>query len=446
MWSVKSEHGRLKAVMVHSAGYSQWWKIPIPGTHQLSARISVKQTYPHDEAMAEHAKIIDYMREEGIKVFELNNVLTDIIEKASIEDKEEIINKVWDDEEKKPQAEELKATHLVDGFPPQPYYDDERDELVVSGKQRGSIYTRDISFMTPTGVIISKMKFEGRREQPKLAKIAFQYHSELREKVKILGDINQVEEEIDFNQPWIEGGDVLVVDEEMILCGVGQRSNLLGLKYSMEKIFENDPDETIKYIGAVRIPGPLPCGGHLDVFLNFPDERKALVMPYILDSSLVEDYPDRGLLTKLSDKLVTLPQLKTRLGKKISLANFENSGMCDIYRRDKNDKPEMISREQNVIDFLIDKDKIDPDGIILTGGVPEKKKDLEHLVRALQEGLREATNIVTIKPGTIITYDRNWSTNQNLKENGIRIKELPTTHLDMLGGPHCMTMPLKRDS
>ena len=445
MWRVKSESGRLHSVLVHTCGFSQWWKIPLPGTNPLSERMNLKQTYPYEVAASEHGKIIDFMKQEDVKVFELNQILEDILKEASIKDKKEIMTRIWGEEKNRPEPEEVKAEHLVDGYPSRPFFDEEKDTLHLPEKQRGSIYTRDISFMTQAGLLVSKMKYESRWEQPKIAKIAFNYHPELKDNVNVLFDLNEAEEEIDFTSAWIEGGDVLIVDEETIICGVGQRTNLLGLKYVTKKIFENDIDEIITHVCAVRVPGPLPCGGHLDVFINFPDKRKALVMPYILDSSLVPGFPNRKLLLKMNEKLVSLPKLKRRLGTNLSLANFEHSGMCDVYRRDSSNRPIKISREKNLVDFLVEHDKIDKDGIILTGGVPEKENDVEHLIRALQEGLREATNIVTIKPGLIIAYERNWATNQNLKENGIKIKELPTTHLDMLGGPHCMTMPLNRD-
>lgn len=444
MWTVKSESGSLGAVLVHSAGFAQWWKIPIPGTHPLTSFSTVKQTYPYKESIAEHNKIIDFLEEENVKVFELNRVLEEILEKASIDEKKEIIREVWG-EEKRPEAEELRAEHFIDGYPPYPTYDEVKDEIVVSGSQRGSIYSRDIAFMTQGGLIVSKMRSSGRREQPKIAKIAFEHHDELRRNVNILFDVNTIEEEVDFAPAWIEGGDVLIVDEEIILCGVGQRSNLLGLKYVMDRIFKEDIDGEIKTICATRIGGPLSAGGHLDVFLNFPDRRKAIVMPYFFESDLVKGFPKRKLLLKLSETLVSPSALKKGVGQRLTFPNFKDCGMCDVYRRDRYGRPIKVSREKNLIDFLIKEDKIDKDEIIMIGGVPEKENDVGHMVSVLQEGLREAANIVSIKPGLIIAYDRNVKTNKNLEEHGIRIKKLPSTHLDMLGGPHCMTMPLQRD-
>lgn len=444
MWTVKSESGRLRSVLVHLAAFSHWWKIPLPGTNPLTSYRTIKQTYPYASAAEEHAKIVDLLSEEGVKVYELDTILSEVITESSDKDRQEIIEEVWGESKQKPTPEELRAEHLVYGYPPRPFYDEEKGDFVVSEKQRGSIYARDISFNTPVGLVVSKMKYKGRREQSKVAKIAYQRHPELRERVEIVCDVNEAEAEIDLSPAWIEGGDVLIVDEETILCGVGQRSSFLGLKHAMERIFSQD--ETVKNICAVRIPGPLPCGGHLDVFINFPDRRKALVMPYILESELIPGFPERRLLTKLNDSLTSLSGLKEGLSGSLKLANFKESGMCDVYRRDGDGRPVRASREKNLLDYLIREDKIDGDGVIMTGGDPEGPNDVEHLFTALQEGLREATNIVTIKPGTIVAYDRNEATNANLEAHGVRIKRLHTDHLDMLGGPHCMTMPLDRDA
>jgi arginine deiminase len=444
MWTVKSESGRLRSVLVHLATLPHWWKIPLPGTNPLASYRAIKQTYPVSAAAEEHAVIVDHLSEEGVKVYELDAVLAEVLSDSSEREKQEIIDQIWGESEPKPSPGELSVDHLISGYPPRPVYDEERDDFVVSERQRGSIYARDVSFNTPVGLFVSKMKHRGRREQPKVAKVAYERHRELREGVEIVADVNEAEEEVDLSPVWIEGGDVLILDEETILCGVGQRSSLLGLRRTMEGLFSRD--ETVKTVCAVRIPGPLPCGGHLDVFINFPDRRKALVMPYILDSELVPGFPERRLLTKLNEKLTTLSGLKEDLPGGLKLASFEGSGMCEVYRRDGDGRPVRATREKNLIDYLIREDKLDADGVIMTGGEPSGSRDVDHLITALQEGLREATNIVTIRPGLIIAYDRNEATNANLEDHGVRIKRLPTGHLDMLGGPHCMTMPLDRDA
>jgi arginine deiminase len=100
----------------------------------------------------------------------------------------------------------------------------------------------------------------------------------------------------------------------------------------------------------------------------------------------------------------------------------------------------------SLVDFLIKEDKIDKDGLIYVGGEPKEENKLNHLMLALMEQGRGATNIVTIKSGTVISYARTTATLEALKQNGIRVKEWSDSYLDMLGGPHCSTAPLLRDA
>jgi len=44
----------------------------------------------------------------------------------------------------------------------------------------------------------------------------------------------------------------------------------------------------------------------------------------------------------------------------------------------------------------------------------------------------------------VVAYERNHTTNEALRENGVRIKEWEDSYLDLLGGPHCSTSPLWR--
>ncbi|MGA3109794.1 MAG: arginine deiminase family protein, partial [Candidatus Bathyarchaeia archaeon] len=101
--------------------------------------------------------------------------------------------------------------------------------------------------------------------------------------------------------------------------------------------------------------------------------------------------------------------------------------------------------EVSLIDFLIKEDKLDKDGLIYVAGEPKQKNDINHLMLALMEQARGATNIVTIKSGTIISYARPTATIEALQQKGIRVKKWKDSYLDMLGGPHCSTAPISRD-
>jgi arginine deiminase len=78
--------------------------------------------------------------------------------------------------------------------------------------------------------------------------------------------------------------------------------------------------------------------------------------------------------------------------------------------------------------------------------VPEEPNDVVHLLDAMLEQSRGASNVVAVRPGVVIAYDRNVRTNRELRDSGVRVLEWGSSHLDLLGGPHCSTCPLWRDA
>lgn len=123
----------------------------------------------------------------------------------------------------------------------------------------------------------------------------------------------------------------------------------------------------VHFVSAEKGGYVYPWEGILDVFLNVPDARKALVMPCVFGSELVPGFPERKLLAKLSEKPVSLSRLRRRLREGLRLANLEGSGMCDVCMRGGDGRPTRVSRRESMIDFLVEEGKVDPDGVVMVG-------------------------------------------------------------------------------
>ncbi len=58
----------------------------------------------------------------------------------------------------------------------------------------------------------------------------------------------------------------------------------------------------------------------------------------------------------------------------------------------------------------------------------------------------DGSNTLAIAPGVVVTYDRNWRTNDVLREHDVKVLTIPSGELCRArGGPRCMSMPLVRE-
>jgi arginine deiminase len=448
MWTVKSESGKLNAVLIQDSTEQLWTKkMPFAGiessTHYLSRDPHAQMNPGHEQWM----QLPKILKSEGVQVFEVTDILKRIIEDATVTELSQIVNDVWMGMKNLPNPENLTIDHLMWGNPPIPFYDPVNDKVILPDHRRLAwTYTRDTSFTTQIGTVICNMRRYSRRYEPRVVKLCYQYDPTLSEKIEIIYDANQISG-VYSEPPCVEGGDTQIIDQETIAIGVGQRSTVTGVIETAKRLFESDKDNELKYVCVVNLADfPAIDYMHLDVTINYPDDKKALVMPYIYSTELLDDYPPKKLLLKTLEAIRKQSEEHGRPMEPLVHPNhFDNLGRTSVYIND-NGTPKLLRNETSFLDFLIKEDKLDKDGVMYVGGTPNDPWDVQHLLDTMLEQSRGASNIVTIKPGTVIGYDRNHATNEELREHGITVREWESGYLDLLGGPHCSTSPLSRDS
>lgn len=194
---------------------------------------------------------------------------------------------------------------------------------------------------------------------------------------------------------YIEGGDVLVLSDQVILIGVSERTEASGAELLARNVISN-PDNTISHALIFMIPRKRAFM-HLDTVFTMVDRDIFTIHPEIIPSLEIYD--------------ITLNETgKTQIksyGKDVKKALSELLHLPEV---------ELIN----------------------CGGTS--------MIDARREQWGDGANTLAIAPGEVIVYERNRITNRLLREAGIKVHEISSSELSRgRGGPRCMSMPLWRD-
>ncbi|MCR5700042.1 MAG: arginine deiminase [Candidatus Saccharibacteria bacterium] len=193
----------------------------------------------------------------------------------------------------------------------------------------------------------------------------------------------------------LEGGDVQVLSNEVVAIGISQRTEPDAIADFAKRLFK-DKTNHFKYVLAIDIPDERSFM-HLDTVMTQVDVDKFAVQDAIMDISTVyeisagrggeiEIVEIRQSLTKVLEKYLHLS--------KVELIKCGNGRRIDAER----------------------------------------------------EQWSDGVNLLCVRPGVVMAYDRNYVTNETLRKHGIKVIELPSSELSRgRGGSHCMTMALMRE-
>ena len=194
----------------------------------------------------------------------------------------------------------------------------------------------------------------------------------------------------------LEGGDILNLSSEVLAVGVSQRTMPEGVETLAKNIFA-DETAKIKKILAVEIPS-VRAFMHLDTVFTQVDHDKFTVFPGILNGLRV----------------------------------FE------LTAGDRRGTLKVTERGNDFTGALRDNMPVDDVTLIHCGGTDRAASE--------REQWNDGANTLCIEPGKIVVYDRNYVTNEILRDHGLEVLEMPSSELSRgRGGPRCMSMPLLRE-
>ena len=200
----------------------------------------------------------------------------------------------------------------------------------------------------------------------------------------------------DRTEPYsIEGGDIQVLSSEVVAIGISQRTEPDAIANFARKLFK-DKNNEFKYVLAIDIPDERSFM-HLDTVMTQVDVDKFAVQDAIMDIS-------------------TIYEITEGRGGEIEIVEIHQS-------------------LQKVLEKYLHLNKVE---LIKCGN--GKRIDAE------REQWSDGVNLLCIRPGVVMAYDRNFVTNETLKKHGVKVIEIPSSELSRgRGGSHCMTMALVRE-
>ena len=408
--NVKSEIGPLKKVLLHRPGNEL-----LNLTPDTLGRLLFDDIPFLPEAQKEHDEFARILKENGIEVVYLEDLMAEVLELSdeiedkfirqfiyeagirtpkyknlvfdflkSFKNKKELVLKTMEGikVEEISRAKREVEQSLVD------FVGEESDFL--ADPMPNLYFTRDPFASAGNGVILNKMYSVTRSRETIYAEYIFNYHPEYKDKIN---------KYYDRYLPYhIEGGDVLNLNNHILAVGISQRTEAGAIDELAKNLFKN-PDCEIDTILAFNIPESRAFM-HLDTVFTQIDYDKFTYHPGIMDTLQVFEITEGDIPD--SDEDLNVVEL--------------NGSLEEILEK-------YLKRKITLIPCA--------------GG--EK-------ISSEREQWNDGTNTLCIAPGVVVVYDRNNITNNILREHGIKVFEMSSAELSRgRGGPRCMSMPLVRE-
>lgn len=309
------------------------------------------------------------------------------------------------------------------------------------------IFTRDIGITINDHILLNKPAKKARTREALLMKFIFFNHplfKQYRKNVIELPDTSYhflLPKEGDEKKVTLEGGDVMVVSKDHLLIGVSERTTMEAAHQAINILFEK---KLVKKISVVKIPKKRDYM-HIDtVFTQVKRNVWVMLGNFSKKAIKMEDAdPVQRTLegSKKDDKIKIVQFSRKDIENPIHYDNLEEL-LDDISRND------LGSREKTRFIY---------------SGNNEFPYDA-------REQWTDSCNLLALKEGVVLGYDRNDKTVEAFKENGFDVIKagdllrklesgeistdkitdtlilMPSAELSRArGGFHCMSMPLLRE-
>lgn len=399
---VGSEIGRLRRVILHR---------PELSLQRLTPRnmedLLFDDVLRVNQAAAEHDRFAETLRQNGVEVLLLQQLLAQTLEDP--EARAWVLDRQVTEHQLGPVLAEAIRTHL-----------EQQDAAAIASALLGGLtlddlaitvssitselivgdtdfllpplpnhlYTRDTTCWINSGVSINPMAKPARRRESVHLKAIYKFHPLFRD---ARFDVWYGGDEQMQDSASIEGGDVLVLGRT-VLMGMSERTTPQAVEMLALRLFRGGGADRVI---AVQLPKQRACM-HLDTVLTQ------------LDVDCFSHYPPA-----IHDDI---PCWELSLGP---------TGKLNVKRR------------RHFFTLLARSMGLDELRWIPTGG---------DKYAAEREQWNDANNVLTLRPGVVVGYERNVLTIERMRQAGIEVLTIPGEELGRgRGGARCMSCPIERD-
>jgi arginine deiminase len=413
--------------LVHRPGREHRWTLP--WNKDVLLFDDVLDT---EEARAEHEVFTSKMVSQGVEVLYVMDLLRSVC--ADAEKREELYRDVLDKDELERIGEEnlkdLSPEQLICGFPDNFPLNDNK---VILFPSPNLYFMRDPGFAVPGALVVSSPRKKPRRREARLISVIFDRHEEFsshRVYDRILWDAEATDDET--RKPFIEGGDVHVVDSRTVIVGIGERTNELGADQLTRFLFE---ETSVERVLKIFLPSKREFM-HLDTVMTFVDRRRILTMPHLWEKPDLYAQVYRQARLQCEHFEPDRPVEKEE--------DFHSR--MELVVRGRDHAPRSERTFDNVLAGLHDLEIIDRNRTIYVAGNDLYPTEQDHVMAALREQWSDAANTLALSPGKVVAYNRNDRTFRSLEGAGLDVVTIPGGELVRgRGGTRCMTMPIIRD-
>lgn len=401
---VYSEIGKLKTVMLHRPGKELENLAP-----DILHRMLIDDIPYLKIAQEEHDAFAHVLRQQGIKVLYLEDLLAESLTDEKV--RRAFLDQLLDESSIKKQdpLHQLLLNYL------QELLTKEMVKTVIAGIRKSAIhnstpsladlaedpdypfyldpmpnvyFTRDQQAAIGSGMTINRMAFRARRRESLFMETILKNHPDFKNAtIPVWRDR--------YHHGRLEGGDELVLNNHVLAVGISQRTSATAITDLAHNLFDHSSYDTIL---AIKIPHNHAMM-HLDTVFTMINYNQFTVHPFILDKA----------------------------------------GKIDIYVLQPDDHNGVkITEKNDLVQVLKENLHLSELDLIPTGGGDP--------IVAPREQWNDGSNTLAIAPGEVVTYDRNYVSNDLLRKHGIIVHEIRSSELSRgRGGPRCMSCPLIRE-